>query len=97
LSSRSRESSVEAFETVVKLVLVAPQWLRSTRSAADTGGPLGAYRTVDRTQAKARWLAGVPEHKHEELLSAAWFDAWADATFAVAQANPGDADRHQSA
>jgi pimeloyl-ACP methyl ester carboxylesterase len=67
---------------VGKLVLLAPQWLRTTPSAADAGGALGAYRVVDRSAAKARWLNGVPEDKREKLLPAAWFETWAEATFA---------------
>jgi pimeloyl-ACP methyl ester carboxylesterase len=69
---------------VAKLVLIAPQWLRTTPSLADAGGALGAYRIVERAAAKARWLNGVPDHKKEELLPTDWFDAWADATFAQA-------------
>jgi pimeloyl-ACP methyl ester carboxylesterase len=75
-------------ETVAKLVLIAPQWLRSTPSAADAGGTLGAYRVVDRSAAKARWLAGVAEDKQDALLPAAWFDAWANATFATSSLGP---------
>jgi pimeloyl-ACP methyl ester carboxylesterase len=71
-------------DKVAKLVLIAPQWLRTTPSLADTGGALGAYRVVERAATKARWLNGVPDHKKEELLPTAWFEAWADATFAQA-------------
>lgn len=66
---------------VLKLVLIAPQWLRTTPSLADTGGPLGAYRTVARSAAKARWLNGVPEAARDALLPPTWFEAWANATF----------------
>lgn len=68
-------------QTVNKLVLVAPQWLRMTPSLADDGGTLGAYRLVTRSSTKGRWLNGVPEHKREKILPTDWFDAWADATF----------------
>ena len=37
-----------------KLVLVDPQWIRNTPSLADSGGMLGAYRTVKLRAAKAR-------------------------------------------
>jgi pimeloyl-ACP methyl ester carboxylesterase len=70
-------------ETVNKLVLLAPQWIRDTPSLADTGGALGAYRVVERSAARARWLNGVPEAEHAALLPDAWFEAWADATFAT--------------
>lgn len=66
-------------EHVNKLVLYAPRWLE------DAGPPapkLGAYRVVTREQARTRWLKGVPEQHKAALLSDAWFDAWAKATFA---------------
>jgi pimeloyl-ACP methyl ester carboxylesterase len=74
---------------VNKLVLIAPQWLRETPSLADGGGVLGAYRIVDRSAAKARWLNGVPEQSRAALLPEAWFELWADATFGSGQAGPG--------
>jgi pimeloyl-ACP methyl ester carboxylesterase len=68
---------------VERLVLYAPSWIRQTPSLVQAGpGPLGAYRTVQRDQAVARWLTGVPEDKKATLIPAGWFDAWADATFA---------------
>ncbi|NWB31331.1 alpha/beta hydrolase [Pseudomonas gingeri] len=73
--------TAEHNEAVVKLVLVAPQWLRETPSLADNGGTLGAYRIVKRTEAKARWLNGVPQERQTAVLPEAWFEAWADATF----------------
>lgn len=76
-------------EMVNKLVLLAPQWTRQTPSLADTGGALGAYRIVERSAARARWLNGVPEHKKAELLPVAWLEAWADATFSSGQKGPG--------
>jgi len=78
---------------VERLVLYAPTWIRTTPSLVQAGpGPLGAYRTVRRDQALARWLTGVPEDKKAALIPAGWFDAWADATFATdpegAKGNP---------
>lgn len=68
---------------VEKLVLYAPVWIRQTASLVQAGpGPLGAYRTVNVDQAKARWFTGVPENKKADLIPAGWFDAWAQATFA---------------
>jgi pimeloyl-ACP methyl ester carboxylesterase len=81
--------AIEHPDAVNKLVLIAPQWLRETPSLADSGGALGAYRIVDRSAAKARWLNGVPEQSRDALLPEAWFEAWADATFASGQAGPG--------
>ncbi|MBO9195932.1 alpha/beta hydrolase [Rhizobium sp. 16-449-1b] len=70
-------------DLVNKLVLLAPQWLRTTPSMSDTGGPLGSYRIVSRADAKARWLNGVPADKQDAILPANWFETWADATFAT--------------
>src|SRR5215211_8568012 len=47
---------------VERLVLYAPQWLRTTPSLVQAGpGKLGAYRMVNRDQARERWYTGVPE------------------------------------
>jgi pimeloyl-ACP methyl ester carboxylesterase len=70
-------------DKVNKLVLYAPQWLRNAPSLTDKGGALGAYRSVSKPDAKARWLTGVPEDKKATLIPAGWFEAWADATFAT--------------
>jgi len=68
---------------VERLVLYAPPWIRQTASLVQAGpGPLSAYRTVTREQARVRWLTGVPEDKKVTLIPAGWFDVWADATFA---------------
>ena len=65
-------------------MLYAPGWLRTTPSLLAAGpGPLGAYRTVTREQAKARWLNGVPEDKQAALIPPGWFEQWADATWAT--------------
>lgn len=68
---------------VERLVLYAPQWLRTTPSLVQVQGKLGAYRTVQRGAARDRWLTGVPEDKKAGLIPAGWFEAWADATFAT--------------
>jgi pimeloyl-ACP methyl ester carboxylesterase len=71
-------------DKVNRLVLYAPQWLRTTPSLVSAGpGQLGAYRTVSREAAKDRWLTGVPADKKADLIPAGWFEAWADATFAT--------------
>jgi len=70
-------------DKVNKLVLYAPGWLRNAPSLTDKGGTLGAYRTVTKADARARWLTGVPEDKKATLIPAGWFEAWADATFAT--------------
>jgi pimeloyl-ACP methyl ester carboxylesterase len=68
---------------VAKLVLYAPQWIRTAPSLTDPGTQLGAYRTVSRADARKRWLTGVPEDKKAALIPPGWYEAWADATFAT--------------
>jgi len=75
--------ATERPNTVERVVLYAPVWLRTTPSLVQVKGKLGAYRMVSRDQALARWLTGVPEDKKATLIPAGWFDAWADATFAT--------------
>ena len=70
-------------DKVNRLVLYAPQWIRNPASLTDTGGKIGAYRSVSRDAALGRWLTNVPEDKKADLIPAGWFDAWADATFAT--------------
>jgi pimeloyl-ACP methyl ester carboxylesterase len=70
-------------DKVEKLVLFAPVWLRDTPSQLAGQGPLGAYRTVAKDAAKARWLRGVPQDKVDGLIPPGWFEAWADATWAT--------------
>ena len=67
----------------VQHVYHAPQWLARTPGLIGGGGKVGAYRTVSRDSARARWLTGVPEDKKADLIPAGWFDQWADATFAT--------------
>jgi pimeloyl-ACP methyl ester carboxylesterase len=69
-------------DKVARLVLYAPQWIRTTPSPIKPGATLGAYRVVKQDDAKARWLKGVPEAKKADLIPPGWFEAWAEATFA---------------
>jgi pimeloyl-ACP methyl ester carboxylesterase len=71
-------------DKVERLVLYAPQWLRTTPPLIQPGtGPLGAYRIVRKDQARDRWLNGVPDNKKQTLIPAGWFEQWADATWAT--------------
>jgi pimeloyl-ACP methyl ester carboxylesterase len=68
---------------VERLVLYAPVWIRKTPSLVQGGpGPLGAYRTITREQARTRWYTGVPDDKKETLIPAGFLDAWLNATLA---------------
>lgn len=69
-------------DKVNRLVLYAPQWIRSETPAADPP-PLDAYRLVSRDAAKARWLMDVPADKQANLIPPGVFEAWADATWAT--------------
>jgi len=75
---------------VNRLVLYAPVWLRQTKSLTDSGGALGAYRTVTVDAARKRKEAGLEPGRNP--MPEAWFEAWASATFASdpagAAANP---------
>jgi pimeloyl-ACP methyl ester carboxylesterase len=69
---------------VERLVLYAPQWLRTEPSPVSGGsGPLGAYRSVTQAQARERWLSGVPDGKREALIPPGWFEHWAGVTWAT--------------
>ena len=76
-------TAIQNLDKVARLMLYAPGWLRTTPSQINPGGPLGAYRTVTREQAKQRWLNGVPEHKQASLIPPGWFDQWTDLTWAT--------------
>jgi pimeloyl-ACP methyl ester carboxylesterase len=66
---------------VNKLLLYAPVWVRQTPSLVQAGpGPMAAYRSVQMSQARGRWLTGVASDKQADLIPAGWFEAWADAT-----------------
>jgi pimeloyl-ACP methyl ester carboxylesterase len=68
---------------VRRLVLYAPQWIRSAPPAQAGARPIGAYRLVQKNGARDRWLNGVPEDKKEALIPAGWYDAWANSTWAA--------------
>ena len=65
---------------VNKLVLYAPVWSRQTASLTDSGGPLGAYRTVTIDQARKRKETGLKPGVKPQPDE--WFEKWAEATFA---------------
>ncbi len=71
-------------DKVNKLALYATGWMRTSKSLTDAGtATLGAYRMVTVAQAKARKAFGLPPGKHQDLMPDAWFNSWADATFAT--------------
>ena len=70
-------------EAVSRLALVAPQWLRRGASPLDTGGPLGAYRSVVLADMESRWRGAAPEGKRNALIPPGWFAQWAEASLAT--------------
>jgi pimeloyl-ACP methyl ester carboxylesterase len=76
-------------DKVEKLVLYAPQWLRTTASLVQSGGATTpAYRTVTKAAARDRWLTGVAADKKAALIPPGWYEAWEEATFATDQKGP---------
>jgi pimeloyl-ACP methyl ester carboxylesterase len=77
-------------DKVNRLVLYAPVWLRKSASLTDSGGALGAYRTVTIEDAFKRKNTGLVPGREPQPKE--WFDAWAEATFASdpvgSKANP---------
>lgn len=67
---------------VVKLAVLAPQWLSDKPIPIDMGGELDAYRLVPVLAAKERWLSTAPEHARSTLVPDGWFEAWAAASLA---------------
>ncbi len=67
-------------DKVVKLALLAPQWLSDRSVPIDQGGPLGSYRLVPVHAALNRWLSTAPEYAREGLVPEGWFNLWAQLT-----------------
>ena len=67
-------------DKVNRLVLYAPVWLRKSVSLTDSGGALGAYRTVTIEDAFKRKNTGLVPGREPQPKE--WFDTWAEATFA---------------
>jgi pimeloyl-ACP methyl ester carboxylesterase len=66
-------------DKVERLVLFAPVWIRKTASLTDSGGALGAYRTVTIDAARKRKATGLKPGQNPQPQ--AWFEAWAKETF----------------
>ncbi|PWS35485.1 alpha/beta hydrolase [Falsiroseomonas bella] len=75
--------ATENAAAVERLVLYAPEWLREQASQASPGAQLGAYRMVTQTQARERWMNGVPEVARANLIPPGWFEHWAGVTWAT--------------
>jgi pimeloyl-ACP methyl ester carboxylesterase len=75
-------------EHVNKLGLIAPQWVDERSISIDTGGELGAYRTVSREAARERWLGAAPAEQRENLVPRGLLARWEETTFGADDAGP---------
>lgn len=69
-------------DKIRKLGLIAPQWLSSKPIPLDSGGVLEAYRLVNASAARERWISAAPVDKQETLIPPQGFQAWLDNTVA---------------
>jgi pimeloyl-ACP methyl ester carboxylesterase len=67
---------------VVKLAVLAPQWVSDNPIPLDMGGHLDCYRLVAVNETKKRWLGAAPDGARDTLIPDGWFEAWAGATLA---------------
>ncbi|QND16873.1 alpha/beta hydrolase (plasmid) [Rhizobium leguminosarum bv. trifolii] len=69
-------------DKVLKLAVLAPQWLSDKPIPLDMGGELAAYRLVPVMNSLQRWLGTAPEHARTTIIPEGWFEQWAAATLA---------------
>jgi pimeloyl-ACP methyl ester carboxylesterase len=69
-------------DRVLKLSVLAPQWLSNRRIPLDMGGELAAYRLVPVMNTLPRWLGTAPKHARGTIIPEGWFEQWAKATLA---------------
>lgn len=67
-------------DKIVKLSVLAPQWLSEKPIPLDMGGELAAYRLVPVMNTLPRWLGTAPEHARDTIIPEGWFQQWAEAT-----------------
>lgn len=82
-------------DNVERLALYAPVWDRtqSGPSPIHVQGQLGAYRTVTKDATKKRRQGGLPDAIKDEVMPAAWFEDWWQATAASDAESDGDTIR----
>jgi pimeloyl-ACP methyl ester carboxylesterase len=69
-------------DKVNRLTLYAPVWIRTQGlSLTDSGGTLGAYRTVTAESVKKRRSTGLPPGVQQELMPERWLDTYLEAAF----------------
>jgi pimeloyl-ACP methyl ester carboxylesterase len=74
--------ATENSDRVNRLVLYAPPWVRKAPTTTSSA-PLGAYQAWTMEQARSRLQAGAPKEKEQQLMPAAWFEAWSAAVLAT--------------
>jgi pimeloyl-ACP methyl ester carboxylesterase len=74
--------ATENSDRVNRLVLYAPPWIRKAPTTSSPA-PLGAYQAWTMEQARSRLQAGAPKEKGQQLMPAAWFEAWSAAVLAT--------------
>jgi pimeloyl-ACP methyl ester carboxylesterase len=74
--------ATENSDRVNRLVLYAPPWVRKAPTTTSPA-PLGAYQALTMEQARSRLQAGAPKEKEQQLMPAAWFEAWSAAVLAT--------------
>lgn len=63
-------------DTVERLVLYAPLWLRRIPGGLRVGGQMGAYRVVTMEAARQRWLTGVAVDRQADWIPPRVLEAW---------------------
>ena len=74
--------ATENSDRVNRLVLYAPPWVRKAPTTTNPA-PHGAYQAWTMEQARSRLQAGAPKEKEQQLMPAAWFEAWSAAVLAT--------------
>jgi pimeloyl-ACP methyl ester carboxylesterase len=69
-------------DKVLKLAVLAPQWLSEKPIPLDMGGELATYRLVPVINTLPRWLGTAPENARGTIIPEGWFEQWAKATLA---------------
>jgi pimeloyl-ACP methyl ester carboxylesterase len=69
-------------DKVLKLAVLAPQWLSEKPIPLDMGGELSAYRLVPVMNTLPRWLGTAPKYARDTIIPDGWFEQWASATLA---------------
>ena len=63
-------------DTVERLVMYAPLWLRRVPGGLRVNGQMGAYRVVTMEAARQRWLTGVAADRQADLIPPGVLEAW---------------------